>query len=392
MRIGLVLPKVPGYSETFFRSKVKGLTQNGHEVFIFVNKGNNHAFTGAKVRRSYVVNRNDILSLLLITGVFIRLIITQPKRIVRFYKLLKADGKSIFSILRNFCLNAHILKQDLDWLHFGFATMVFEREYLAKAIGAKMAISIRGFDIAIYPVKNPGCYNGVWPMVDWMHVISEDLRDKLLALDFPEDKPIVKITPAIDFNKFYADRAFHSNHKPVKILSVGRLHWKKGFEYGLGAMAYLKSERIDFKYTIIGAGEELERLKFAAYQLGVEDRVEFLGAKTADEVAGFMKQADVYFQPSNQEGFCNSVLEAQAAGCLCIVSDAEGLSENVVNEVTGWVVPRRDVVSMGTQLKKVIQLSPSSKFKIIETAQKRVCDTFNIDNQVKEFIRLYENG
>ena len=48
-----------------------------------------------------------------------------------------------------------------------------------------------------------------------------------------------------------------------------------------------------------------------------------------------MKNSDVYIQSSVQEGFGNAVLEAQASGLCCIVSDAEGLSENVLNEKTG---------------------------------------------------------
>ena len=49
----------------------------------------------------------------------------------------------------------------------------------------------------------------------------------------------------------------------------------------------------------------------------------------------------IYLQYSIQEGFCNAVLEAQALGLLTIVSDAEGLPENVIHGETGWVVPKR---------------------------------------------------
>ena len=54
------------------------------------------------------------------------------------------------SILRS----SHIIRYDLDWLHFGFATCALGRENLASLIGAKMSTSIRGYDIAIYPKIN----------------------------------------------------------------------------------------------------------------------------------------------------------------------------------------------------------------------------------------------
>ena len=65
-----------------------------------------------------------------------------------------------------------------------------------------------------------------------------------------------------------------------------------------------------------------------------------------------MEWADIYIQPSIQEGFCNSVLEAQAMGLLVIVSDAEGLHENVINNVTGWVVKKRNPILLSEKLRK----------------------------------------
>ena len=71
------------------------------------------------------------------------------------------------------------------------------------------------------------------------------------------------------------------------------------------------------------------------------EKVSFKGKLAHMEVKKAMEQADIYLQYSLQEGFCNAVLEAQAMGLLCIVSDAEGLPENVLHGQTGWVVPKR---------------------------------------------------
>src|SRR5690606_16415229 len=95
--------------------------------------------------------------------------------IVRYIKLERKEGTRWVLILKKIYLNAYILKQKLDWLHFGFATMALGSETVAKAIGAKMAVSFRGFDIAVYPIKNPGCYKTLWKYVDKLHAISDDL-------------------------------------------------------------------------------------------------------------------------------------------------------------------------------------------------------------------------
>lgn len=66
-----------------------------------------------------------------------------------------------------------------------------------------------------------------------------------------------------------------------------------------------------------------------------------------EDIAKHLVTSDIYIQYSVQEGFCNAVLEAQATGMLCVVSDAEGLAENVLHEITGWVVPKKGTRVIG---------------------------------------------
>src|SRR5690606_23867831 len=219
--------------------------------------------------------------------------------------------------------NQFILSKKLDWLHFGFGTMALGRENIAAVIGAKMAVSFRGFDIAIYPVKHPNCYDKLFEKTDKVHVISNDIMRLVSQQDLNNKKEIVKITPAID-TSFFKSVSIPPNGI-IKITTMARLHWKKGLEYTLEALALLKNENIPFHYTIIGDGVEKERLQFAIYQLGLGDCVTFTGKLPPEEVKKQLQQTDIYLQYSIQEGFCNAVLEAQAMGLLCVVSDAEGL-------------------------------------------------------------------
>lgn len=392
MIVGLVLSKVPGYSETFFRSKIRGLTANGYKVLVFAGSGERRAFETAKVVKAFPVLSNPFLQILLVFVILGWLLLSCPRRFVSLFILQKGSGGSTWDALKTIYINGHILPFDLDWIHFGFATMGIGRENVAKALNAKMAVSIRGFDISIYPLKHPGCFKLLWENVDKVHVISDDLEWKLRETRFPDWKMIQKITPAIAFENFFQKReCFHiGEERKVRILSVGRLHWKKGYEYALQAMSQLKASNIPFVFSIAGTGSELERLKFAVYQLGLEEEVIFKGKLNHEEVAKEMREADIYLQPSIQEGFCNAVLEAQAAGCFCIVSDAEGLSENVLDGVTGRVFKRRDVNAMAEVILDVIRLSSESRAKMVLAAQKRVQNNFSIDEQIRKFEQFYE--
>ena len=145
MKIGIVLSQPPGYSETFFNSKIKGLQANGFQVTLFC-QSNSTQFSGCEVKTLPQKSKNPIVLIFRVLRVIISLL-PYLGRIISWYRIEKPTG--LLKFLSKVYFNAPILKANLDWLHFGFGTMALERESIAKAIGAKMAVSFRGFDIGI---------------------------------------------------------------------------------------------------------------------------------------------------------------------------------------------------------------------------------------------------
>ncbi|WP_179315809.1 glycosyltransferase family 4 protein [Winogradskyella undariae] len=391
MTIGLVLPALPTYSETFFVNKIKGLQSHGVEVVLFVNGGPSKSrFLGCRVVHAPKFNGFIFYVLFHALIALINTFVFNPVVSLRFYLLNKADGISFKQNVKQVLSNQFILNCTLDWLHFGFGTMVLGKENIAQSINAKMAVSFRGFDIGIYPLKHPGCYQKLFHKVNKIHVISNDLK-RLVYNNSPINKfDIITINPAIDISFFLSTLESKSTLGSVKLLSIGRLHWKKGFEDTLEALLILKKQGISFSYTIVGDGEEHEALLFAIHQLGLEDEVFLKGKLSHEAVKSHLKESDIYLQYSKQEGFCNAVLEAQAMGLLCVVSDAEGLSENVLDGYSGWVVPKRQPNLLAKKLEEVIHLKETEQLQIRKQAQKRVNDIFNLDVQIDKFLKFYE--
>jgi len=388
MNIGIVLSNCPGYSETFFNSKIKGLRESGMGVTLFCQK-KDEDFQLCPVVVAPKVSANPVL----MTGYFFKefiQLLPYSKRVLKFIALEKKEGSSLLQIFKRLYLNAHILKSRLDWLHFGFSTLAIGSEKVAKSIGAKMAVSFRGFDIAVYPVKHPGCYTTLWKQVDKVHTISNDLLVLAKKHGLPVNVPVEKITPAIDVDLFQAPATYSPENDEIIFMTTGRLHWKKGFVSTIEALAILKEKGLNFSYKIIGEGPEYERLAFAAYQLGIKDNVKFLGKLPHSQVKEHLEAAHIYLQYSIQEGFCNAVLEAQAMGKLCIVSNAEGLSENVLHKKTGWVVPKYNPQALSETISTVLGLNNEEIKTIIQNAQRRVREEFNIEKQQSEFISFYE--
>lgn len=385
-RIGLVLPSVPGYSETFFRSKIKGLTAHGAIIIVFAGNSSVHKETlCCSTVTAPNLSGNKLKVVFRSLTIFFQAFLLNNRISRRYLKLEKKEGTALFTRIKKLIANHYILSKSLDWLHFGFGTMALERENAAEAMGAKMAVSFRGFDHYVYPLKNPNCYEKMFSKKIKYHVLSQGMKTSLLQAGISENL-INKITPAIDLSLFHNTGMINNI---LQIVTIARLHWIKGIEYTLEALAILNKQGFDFQYTIVGDGPDRERLVFAAYQLGLEKKVTFAGKLAPKEVQKQLAHADVYVQYSIQEGFCNAVLEAQAMGLLCVVSDAEGLSENVLHEQTGWVVPKRKPKLLAEKIEHILALNPEQKSQITENAVKRVKEEFNIEKQIAAFVDFY---
>lgn len=390
MRIGLLLPDVPKYSETFFNNKIRKLSESGFEVIVFAGKRNSGKYF-FKNYAPYPVHENKFKQSISFIYVILKTLLITPGRTLNLFSMERNDRKSLTESLKSVYLNAHILPHNIDWLHFGYATMSLKRENLAAVIGAKMGVSFRGFDINVYPLKNPGCYDILWKNVDKVHSISDYLYKKALKLGLSEKTDFEKITPAIDINLFKLKNDIGKINSPLRILTVGRLSWIKNFETAITVIKILRNKGIDVIYEIAGAGTELERLKFAVYQYGLDEKVIFHGQVNQDKIKELMINSDIYLQPSYQEGFCVSVIEAQATGLLCVVSDADGLKENVVDGVTGWIVPKRKPEKFADKIQEIIGLNEEARKEIVLNARKRVEKEFDIEDQKEKFVRFYKD-
>jgi colanic acid/amylovoran biosynthesis glycosyltransferase len=389
MRIGIVLSKPPSYSETFFNNKIKGLLDNGIQVYLFVQDNSNNYKT-CKVVSAPKVYRKKIPMAFSAIKVAIGLL-PYVKRLFRFIKWEKQTNRNNWQIAKNIYNNAHILKANLDWLHFGFATMAIQSENIAKTINAQMAVSVRGFDIDVHPLKHDEPYKQLWNNCDKLHAISEYTLQRALNLGYEERNNVKIIYPAIDTKRFgeIKDKDI-GNKERVTLTTVGRLHWIKGYLEVLESLLLLKNENVNFQYNIIGAGDFHAELVFAIHQYGLQKEVKLLGKKLPEEIKEVLSSTDIYIQYSYSEGFCNAVLEAQAMGCLCIVSDGGGLSENVLHGQTGWVVPKRNPKALAEKIREVINLPVHEKYKIATKARKRVKSQFNLDKHNRAWLDFYQ--
>ncbi|TXG80935.1 MAG: glycosyltransferase [Thermomicrobiales bacterium] len=280
-----------------------------------------------------------------------------------------------------------------DLVHFEFGHSSLAHLLTCRINGVRSVVSFRGFDICYHGLEDPGFYSEVWKFADVIHCRSEGIWQRCLQRGCPSDKPHQVIVGGIDVDFFDPGGRAHgmvagSQDQPLRMLSVGRLVWKKGHEYSVEALAKLVDQGIEAELRIIGSGTQDRAIRFAAFDLGVLDRVTLLGSMPRKDVRSEMRNADVLVMPSLSEGFGISALEAQAMKLPVVCSDAEGLPENVQDMVTGFVVPRRNSDLLAERL-AMLAGDPEMRQFMGEAGRERVAHFFRVDQEIDAFERLY---
>ena len=138
-------------------------------------------------------------------------------------------------------------------------------------------------------------------------------------------------------------------HRHV-ILMLSRLVWWKCIDRGIEALPQVLADREDTLLMIVGDGVERPRLERLARELGVADRVKFIGPITRSEIRMYMAAADIFLSLYTWSNVGNPLLEAMLAG-KCIVTLATGDTEKVVTHgVTGILLSEDDLSSLPGEL------------------------------------------
>lgn len=126
----------------------------------------------------------------------------------------------------------------------------------------------------------------------------------------------------------------------TKLLAMGRLHRNKGFDIAIRALAALPGAHL----SIAGEGPERAALEALAREVGVAERVTFLGWRS--DIGALLAGCDVFVCSSRHEPLGNIVLEAWSAGRPVVAAAAQGPSELIADGETGLLVPVEDAEAL----------------------------------------------
>jgi glycosyltransferase involved in cell wall biosynthesis len=180
--------------------------------------------------------------------------------------------------------------------------------------------------------------------VDWVAATCTDEVSELRRMG-REEAGISVVPCGVDPQEFSDTGPAATRGKPHRIVSVGRLVPRKGFDTVIRAMPQMPSAEL----VIVGGPDkseldsdpEAQRLQRVAAQCGVADRVHLYGSIARDEMPMLLRSADVVAATPWYEPFGIVPLEAMACGVPVVASAVGGMLDTVVNDVTGRLVPTR---------------------------------------------------
>ena len=248
---------------------------------------------------------------------------------------------------QNFHLALALLRPDI--VHVQWLSLLPWCEEILSIRMYKVVLSQRGYQVNVRPfvdVVNFEYLQQWYPKLSGFHSVSQAISVVGNTIwDAPKKIDHV-VYSGFDFDTI-PFREKYTKETTLKILSVGRPHWIKGYATALKACELLKKYHVPFQYTIIGA-EKDEELLVLMDTYGISQHVHLLPKCSQDQVYQIMGQHDVLLFPSYQEGLPNVVVEAMAIG-LPVVATQCGVEE-LWKESWDPLVPAYDSVALANAL------------------------------------------
>lgn len=182
--------------------------------------------------------------------------------------------------------------------------------YVLKKINASKKIGWIHFDITTIGLDKK-LINNIYKGFEEIRVVSKDAKDK-----FDDTFPLLKEKTKVVYNvilkdeilKLGSEKGFDDSYKGVRLLTVGRVSKEKGQDLAIEALKKLLDKGIDAKLYLVGDGSFRKECELLSRKLNIVENVVFLG--TQKNPYPYMKECDIYIQPSRYEGYCITLAES----------------------------------------------------------------------------------
>ena len=261
-----------------------------------------------------------------------------------------ADGADVSRITR------HAAKAMDRWsANLGSTRMVAVSDYVRKSAGRDLHFPLDSIDLVYNPFD-----------VDLMKApVGKDRAELLAEVGLPAESHV--------------------------LLNVARVSPQKGLVYAVRALPEILRQYPEVHLLSVGATTDprwTAELKREAEALGVADHFHMLGARA--NVVDYLRACDIFVFPSLYEGLGIALIEAMAAGCVCVATNTGPIPEVVQDGKDGVLVPPADADALARVVCDLLG-DPERRSKLGAAAKQTAFSKFQPKEQAEQLTRVYES-
>lgn len=210
-----------------------------------------------------------------------------------------------------FIINKVKAKKKVQWIHFDVTKIGFNLRYSTK----------------------------IYKKFDKIFVVSKEAKEKLESMI-----PVIRskidvfsniVSEAIIKEKAKKGKSFDDKFDGIRILTVGRLSKEKGQDITIPVLAKLRAEGYNVRWYCLGEGSLRSECEKLIREYNVENDYILLGS--SQNPYGYMRDCDLYVQPSRHEGYCITLAEARCFNNPIVTTNFTGAKEQINENMNGLI-------------------------------------------------------
>ncbi|EGB15231.1 glycosyl transferase group 1 [Pseudodesulfovibrio mercurii] len=407
--LGMVLKGYPRISETFISNEIRLLEEMGFKIHIYSMRAPRENFSHESIKR--IKAKVTYLPESMIWGLprllyhNIRLFLRMPGRYLDCLKIMKkrfrlAPKKHTWvkhMLQAGYIVQKSVLDDgvDLGHLHGHFAhTPTTVTMYAAFLADVPFSFTAHAKDIYTQDPRR------IMDKVERARFVVTCTRynEQYLREHVANGNPIHCVYHGINLDLFSPNGRAPEAKPPYNILTVARFVEKKGIDTVLQALAELRAQGLDFRYTLVGEGKAKfnRRIKHLVHDLGLDDVTTLTGTITHDEVIRLLDHTDCFTlgcrkaKDGDRDGIPNVVAEAMATGVPVAATDVSGVPELVTHERTGLLCPSNDPRALAEIIRRALTDNDLRR-TIIPAAVERAHAVFNNKVLIRQLGEIYKS-
>lgn len=222
------------------------------------------------------------------------------------------------------------------------------------------------------------------PLADRIITVSDHDLDLALRYRIAPRSKLVTVRNGMP--DVAADRRARPETGAARLLMVARFEHQKDHDTLLRALAGIEDE--PWSLDLIGDGSRRAQLEAMALDLGLADRVRFLGTRA--DVDDHLANASIFVLSTHWEGLPRSIIEAMRAGLPVVATAVGGVTELVRDGRTGYTVPRRDVRTLRDRLHLLVR-DAALRAELGARGRSTYEHEFTFDRMYDETLRVYHD-